>query len=265
MQSHSNTKQQPDGPASRGNAVTPSPQSFPGRCRHQRRWLRRLLAAGVLVTMIVACHVPLLRIVAGVLVVDDPLVPAEAVVVVGRSGLYRAVPIDELVGLYRKGLARQIVLIEDRSSRIVEAGIVPTLETVLRRELAARGIPEKVLTALPGDYHAGWNSARRLSDWLQEHPTGQVTVLCDEFDSRRSAYVVRSVLRTTDAARVRWRALPDQRFQTTNWWRTRQGMTELFGAYVSLLHTYLMGEPGKMEERWNPDQFERKLRELAVP
>lgn len=219
----------------------------------------------MLLVVLVIFHGPLFRFLAGLLVVDDPLESADAVVVAGTSGPYAAVPFDELADLYHKGLARKIVLIEDRSSRIVEAGIIPTLETVVRRELAARKVPENVLTVRAGTFASPWDSTRSLRDWLGEHPEARVMVLCDQFSSRNSRVIVRSVLDGPASERVRWRVLPDRRYDVSNWWHTRQGITALVAAYVTLLHTSIVGEPAEKSQRWNPDQYQTQLRSPPLP
>jgi hypothetical protein len=199
------------------------------------------------------------------LVVSDPLVPTDAVVVMGRSGPYRAVPIDEVNDLYQKQFVREILLIEDRSSRIVNAGIVPTLESVMTRELAKRDMPATVLTTLASEYRSGSEMTRALGDWLKKHPNAHVTVLCDQLHCRCGAYLTCQGLEANEFERVHWHAIPDKRFDATNWWHTRQGMVEVVSAYVSLLHAYVIGEPSEPAKQWDADEFERTLSERAVP
>ncbi len=239
------------------------------------RWRRRLLLAGALIAVLVLCHGPLFRLAAGILVADDPLETADAVVVMARNGPYVAVPFDELADLYQKKLVREILLIEDRSSRLIEAGVLPPLEPIVRRELAARGVPDKALTVRAGKFHSPWNVARDLGNWLAEHPQATVICLADELDSRSSRAVMTSALDGNQlggnllggnlAQRVRWRALPDRRYGVSDWWHTRQGITSLVGAYVTLLHITLIGEPAESATRWSPDRFETQLRSQPRP
>jgi hypothetical protein len=143
----------------------------------------------------------------------------------------------------------------------VKAGVVPTLEAVLRKELGARGIDGKAIAAVPVKTGGTWRMARRLREWLAEHPEASVTFLCPELHSRRTAYVTRGVLGKDLAERVRWRAFPDERFTTSNWWKSRQGIVEVVGAWIALAHAYLGGEPPETAA-WDPDQYEQSLRSL---
>lgn len=241
--------------------ATPSTGTVPRK--PHRRWLRWL---GILVTLLIALvvfHAALLRGLAHLLVKDQPVEPADAVVLMAASGPYQTLPFDELAAFHRNGLARRIVLIEDRSSRIARAGIVPTVETVLRRELRTRGVPEDALVTLPyeDDYP---NGIHRLRDWLQDNPDWRVTLLCGELRSRTTTWVARTVLGPEEIGRVRFRALPDARFTTTNWWHSRQGIVQLCGEYIVLLHTMAFDAPAE-EERWDPDEYEQDLRRRISP
>jgi hypothetical protein len=231
----------------------------PGR---RRRW-RRLLIVSALLAALVLFHRPVFRGTAGLLVVEDPPAKTDAVVVAGCSGPFQTIPFDEVARLYHDGEVRAVVLIEDRSSRLVQAGIVPTLEAVMRRELAKRGVPESAFEVVAEGNRTGWSGARRLGAWLEAHPEATVTVLCDEFDSRRVAYVCRQVLSPEAMARVRFRALTDSRYGVNNWWRGRQGIVQFFSSTVVLSHTYLFGEPSGAEA-WSPDAFESDLRALQA-
>jgi hypothetical protein len=235
--------------------VEPSPSDAPRR----PRWGRRLLVAAVAVTVLAVFHAPLLRSLAGLLVASAPGEPAAVVVLMGQSGPFQQVPIDEVAAALAEGGTSRVLLLEDRTSRVVRAGVIPTLESVLRRELRARGVPDDALTVLAGEYGSAWASARGLRAWLEEHPGTDVTILCGEFHSRRQAHITRGVMGSELSRRVRWRALPDDRFNTSNWWHTRQGVVELCGAYVALGHTYVMGEPPEVE-RWDPEAYERTLK-----
>jgi hypothetical protein len=241
----------------------PSPgEGSQGRVGRRGRWRRRLIVTAVLVAALVLFHAPLFRFLAGFLVVNDPLATTDAVIVMGSSGPFQAPSFQEAARLYREGYAEEIVLIEDRSSRLAKAGIVPTLETLGRRELAGQDVPEQALTVLTGDYRTAWDGARRLRAWLDEHPGASATVLCSEFASRGICGIGNQVL-GAEAARVRWRALPDRRYGVSTWWKSRQGIVQFAGAYIALAHTRVFGEPPAAADHWDPDEYEQRLRKAA--
>jgi hypothetical protein len=238
-----------------------SKPSLPGPSRSGFRASRFMLwGAAILVAALVVFHGALFRFLAGLLVVEDQPTATDAVVVMGASGPFHAAPFEEAAQIYRDGQAREIVLIEDRSSRLVRAGVVPTLERIGKRQLAERGVPDAALTVLAAEQRTDWDRARQLGAWLDEHPAASATVLCDEFDSRRAYGVCRQVLGAQTAARLRWRAVPDRRYGLSNWWQSRQGIVEFAGAYVALAHTHAVGEPPRDTKRWDPDEYETELK-----
>jgi hypothetical protein len=211
----------------------------------------------MLVALVSVFHVPILTFVGELLVVEDPLQPVDAVVVKGVAGSH--VPFAEVAEIYNKGLARQIILIEDRSVRIVALGIVPPLEPLMRRELSSRGVPDSALTVISGRFSSNWKSAHALAGWIEEHPGARVIAMSEQLSSRENAHVYAAVLGPAAAGRLLWNPYPDRRYDPTNWWRVRQGILCVFGNYVSLVHTYVFGEPTGVVEPWDPDKFERDL------
>ncbi len=239
-----------------------SKPSLPRRLRSGFRASRfTLWGAALVVAALVVFHGPLFRFLAGLLVVEDQQTAAGAVVVMGASGPFHAAPFNEAAQLYRDGQAREIVLIEDRSSRLVRAGVVPTLEMIGKRQLAEQSVPDAALTVLAGEQRTDWDRARRLGSWLDEHPAASATVLCNEFDSRRTYGIFREELGARRAARLLWRAVPDRRYGVSNWWQSRQGIVEFAGAYVALAHAHVVGEPPRDTKRWDPDEYEAALKE----
>lgn len=239
-------------------ATTDDAGRAPAAPPRRRRWLRRLAFAVILLGLLVIFHAPLLRWVALGLVTTGSDAPADAVVVMGGYGPFTAIPIDEAARRYQDKLAASVLLVEDRSGRVARLGIVPTLESVLRRELATRDVPAEAISVLvvttPGDREP----IRRLGTWLADHPDLRVTLFCDELSSRCMAAMVRQTLPPAQAQRVALQPLPDRRFTTDNWWRSRQGIVAVFSEYASLGFVLAIGEEEYPPE-WDPDQYEQTL------
>jgi hypothetical protein len=227
--------------------------------KRRPRWRRRLLVASVLVLLAVVFHASLFRLLAAGLVVDEPLTKTDAIVFDGRNGPVMQIPLDEVAELYRDGLAGRVILIEDSSSRIVQQRILPTLDTVVKRELPRRGVPAQAITTLSVEVRGERDMPERLQRWLSENPESTVTVLVRELNSRDKIHTLRHVLKPEESSRVHIHAVPDPRYNATNWWNTRRGVTELATCYIALAHTLLIDE-GEPPARWDPDEFERSLR-----
>ena len=196
---------------------------------------------------------------AGVLVKNDPVEAADAVVFMAASGPIQTLPFDELARLQHEGLASRILLIESRSSRIVKAGVVPTVESVLRRELeraACRRTPWRqwleilriVFGGRPASCGTGCGTIRgHGSRCCVTRRTAGGRPGCWEGAGARGSRPGTLV------------ACPDKRFTTANWWHTRQGICWLGAAYVVLIHTLVQGEAAE-DKRWDPDEYEKGLR-----
>src|SRR2546428_523194 len=99
----------------------------------------RIYWGGGLVCVLVlaaSTYAPLLRSIAGVLIVEDPLKPAAAIVVLGGHLPFRAI---EAANLYRAGWARRVVLVRgaqrEEGQAIRALGVTAPEEWELSREV----------------------------------------------------------------------------------------------------------------------------------
>lgn len=198
------------------------------------------------------------------LIVDrPPSGPTEAIAFIGRSGPYVPVPAAQLAEAVRNKEARRILLIEDRSARTVRAGVVPTLESLVRDELKKRDLLPEALTMVVLDNPVGWDGIRRLGDWLSENPGAAATLLVGEFESRLVERIARSTMPEDAYRRTRIHPLPDSRHGADDWWKSRQGVLHVLGNFVGLAHLAVCGEPDVPARRWDVDRFEADLRQTA--
>jgi hypothetical protein len=208
--------------------------------------------------VVLAClylfRAPLLRSAASALVVDQPQEATTALLLLDADrGPARAAE------CYREGRAKAVLLIEEWPGRVVEMGVLPPREDVLRRGLEAEGVPGEAITLLACRATNDWDRARRLRGWLAERPGATVTVLCDRFGGRRLCHIFAATL-GPDAARLRWWAPADRRFDENDWWRHKEGFLRLFGAGAGLGYVWLVGEDREEWRPWGPDDYEKSLR-----
>jgi hypothetical protein len=199
-------------------------------------------------------HGAILRGMASVLVADQGQQDAKFVLVVDGDRRY-----DAAAALYREDPSRRVVLIEPYPTRLVQVGALPSFEAISRRELHARGVPEEAVTVIPGKARTAWEETRLLRSWLKEHPDAQLLLLCDRFGSSYRRHVLDSTLPAGEAARVRILALPDRRYDETNWWKSRRGAKEWLVGLTTLVYASCRGEGRLCCEQWNPDDYENDL------
>jgi hypothetical protein len=231
----------------------PAPTVLPPSRR--RRWIRRLVFALILIGAVYLARAPLLRGVAGFLVVEDAAQneEVEALVLLNGDRLY-----ERAADLYQAGAAKRLLLFQEPPNRLVRMGILPDGVELGRRELLKGDVPENTVEVMAMDKRGDWNRARRLRDWLNEHPEAQVLMLCDRFSSRRTRYLFEHELGGL-SSRVHWRALADRRYDESNWCN-KTGSLSVFNGYLSLGHVRLYGDALGDREEWDPDVYQNNLR-----
>jgi hypothetical protein len=228
------------------------PQEHAIRLRH-RRIVRWLLLAAVLIGLL-SGHRPLLRLAACTFIAEDS--DAEAAWLVPLSGD----SVDEHVARrWRAMPGTQVLLFERAPDRLVSVGVLRPWADAHRSTLLARGVAAPAVEVLPEETRSDWDCARGLRGWLEAHPGSDVALLCDRFGSRRLRVILDRVLGPV-APRARIVALPDRRYDETNWWRTKEGVVGCWEALAGLCFTWLAGEGERPAPLRDPDAYEQALR-----
>ncbi len=253
--------------AERSMAVDDDTPSRPVRWKRPSRRVARFAAILVASAACLAFfHKPILRGLASILVVDESSSLAESasppncvLVVEGDAsadGRY-----DETARLYREHGVRRIVLIRFSSNPVVRSGAMLPLHTRGRRALASVDVPAEAIEVIPGDARNTWEAARQLQPWLKDRPTVRLLVLVHRLRSRHQRYVFDSILEPSVAARVSVYGLKEPRCNEANWWKSRHGVKRMMFAGLELMHAWCFGESRPSPSDWDPDDYERTLRE----
>jgi hypothetical protein len=126
--------------------------------------------------------------------------------------------------------------------------------------LAARGLPQNAIMAIPSDGHDDWAKARALRAWLLERPTATVVMLCDRLGTAHRRHVLNVVLDSSQAPRLYLRALPDRRYDETNWWMSRSGYKGFGMAWLLQFRAWCAGGDHQPPPLHNADDYEHSLR-----
>ncbi|HVJ67838.1 MAG TPA: ElyC/SanA/YdcF family protein [Caulifigura sp.] len=236
------------------SAPPPAQRDVAAAIRRRKR-RRRRIAAITLLGLLAVFHVPILRGIGSLLIVDDAAPQPGALLLMSGDGVYRTA--EDLVA----GNPNAIVLKpEFTKSRLEEMGIWPDRIAEFHRELTRRGIPDSAQVVLRGPVRTEWESIELLDRWLKPDAPMQVTALCDEFQSRRLRYVIDSVLNAR-SRQIGIKALPDRRYDSTNWWKSRAGIRTVILGGISLM-TAMFHRPNLAPPpSWDPDVYEHSLLE----
>jgi hypothetical protein len=222
------------------------------------RWGRRGLGLVLVAICIYLCRAYLLRAASRFLVVEDVVAPADYALVLKGDRT-----VDGAAQIFREAVATHFLVIEEKPGRLQGLGVRPAFETAVRQALADRGLPPKQLTVIPARAFSDWDDARALAGWLDGRPGATVIVLCDRFRGRQVRHVFTKVLPPDIARRVHFVSVPQPSYDETNWWRHKQGLLDLFTAYVRLGYVWICGEDKEEWREWNPDAYEKALRQRS--
>ncbi len=230
---------------------TPTPRPPPARLK---KVALRLLALAAVVCVLYLFRAPLLRVVGGVLVVDETAQPGDVVLLLGADRGY-----DLAAERYRDGSAPRVLILEGPPGRLVRLGVLDTAGAMAHKALPPRGVTKGGFTVIACPGSGDWNRARGLRGWLEENPDARVAVLCERLNSRRVRRIFRTVLGDELAGRVRWCAVPNREWDETNWWQHKAGVFACVNGYLGLAHVCVYGENPTESQAWNPDQYGQTL------
>jgi hypothetical protein len=190
-----------------------------------RRW-SRILPVVVLLGLGLAVRAvpdPLLRTVGSVLVVDEPIGPADAIVVPQWAGGAGAIDASDLV---HSGIARRVVVLPEppkpSEGELARRGISYQDEAADLIELLRRlGVTDvdRIPTPAGGTEAEG----RVLSSWCEQHQLRSVILVSSPDHSRRTRRVLHRSL-NGHTTKVVIRSARYSTFDPDRWWETRENI-----------------------------------------
>ena len=223
-----------------------------GRLRRKR--MRRVVLLLVIVVCVWLWRAAILQGIARILIVDQPQATPDYVWIRSGDRCY-----DRAAELYHEDTSRCVVLIKQHPRRSIRIGAAPCFEVVVRRELGARGVPNDAIVTIDGKPRTRREEAGLLDMWMGGQHAARVLLLCSRFQSRPWRCVLDDALKPDHAAKVELLALPDRRYDETNWWNSRRGVKCLFDGYVSLTYTWCHADDVSKDDSWDPDDYEQQL------
>lgn len=258
----------PENPPSAGTTAADGRSSLsvprtvvpPKHARRGWRWFAVLLVAAGGFWF---CRQVILQTVASLLIVDQEADDYDYILVLNAE--YCSAPwIDAAAELYREDPARRIVLVESRPERAVRLGVLPSYAERSRRVLESRGVPRSAVVLIPGEAADAWAEVELLRQWLADRPTAGVAALSGRFSSRAQRLMLDRLLTPEDAARVAVCALPDANCNECNWWHNRWSAKAFLYGWLQLAYACCEDGGQPPEADWNPDEYERTLRQSAA-
>jgi len=179
-----------------------------------------------------------LRAAGRLLIVDDPLQPARAIVVLGGQMPFRSM---EAAAIYRQGWAREMWLTqggvseEDVALKQLRIDRTPEYE-YSRRVLERLSVPPAAIRVLPGNNQNTADEVRTIARELKASGGTRVIIISSKYHTRR-VRVLWHVLAGRDAEAV-VRYTPDDPFDPAHWWRNSDDANKVTHEWFGLLNAW---------------------------
>lgn len=191
--------------------------------RPARRWRWIALGLGgllVVVTALWLARAAVLRGLAQAWVIDHPIEKSDVIVALPQvSGQ----PVLEAARLYREGLGPKVVMVSTPVRPTDKLGLTTPHDEGNRRLLQENGVPEKDFLLLGEPSPNAHAAARTIAAWAKESGIHSLTVVTEQFQTRRVKWSLDQALRGSEVA-VHIRAVPLRDYTLAEWWRNEQGL-----------------------------------------
>ena len=214
------------------------------RRRQRVRWgLAILVAAG----LIFALREPILRSLAGPLIVTESLPAASGILLLGGDRRF-----DETADFLQRHPTGTVFLKERPAGRLERLGILPPSKELERRELTHRGVTKDQIAVVGREE----SFSDALTRWFQDRTDDQIIVLCDAFESRELRWRLNRELPQSIARRMTIRPLPNSAYGQSNWWRSKQGTVAFVRGWLGLILVVTQRGLQRDWQECNPELFQ---------
>lgn len=176
--------------------------------------LLTLIAVLLFLFVIYLLRKPMLRETARLLVVDEKLAPADAILVLGDDN-YAGERARHAAKLYRERWAPRVVA----SGRYIRP--YANIADLIQRDLVQNGVPAEHILAAPSRVENTREEAFAMRRIMREQRWRRVIVVTSNYHTRRTRYIFYRALDPGTELLVS--AAEDSGFPIQNWWESRSG------------------------------------------
>lgn len=212
--------------ASRGRIWANPSREMPSMIARWPRWVRLaivVLLAGAVVVGVPAIREPILRAAGWALVFDEPVEPADIVVVTVAAG---SAGILEAADLVHSGIVQRVAVFADPPDAVDQEFMRRGIPDADEASWSVRKLRLLGVTAIEQDPRAVAGTedmGEMIPDWCDRHQFRSVIVVSTPDHSRRLHRVLHRAMRDHQT-RVRIRVTRHSGFDPDRWWETRHGI-----------------------------------------
>jgi len=179
-----------------------------------------LTLAAALLAAAILFRTPLLRGVADLWIVDQPLQPAGVIVVLGGGLQNRPFAAAEL---YHQKLAPRLLLLDSRPSPTAQLGLTPSDTQLTRQILSSNQVESADVFVAPDLVRNTYEESKAVAAWALAHGTRHVIIPTDLFHTRRVRWIFEKQLRPL-GIQVSMAAVSNREFTRKDWWQHEEGL-----------------------------------------
>lgn len=189
-----------------------------------------------IVAILWLARAPILTAIARFLTVEDPVEPADVILMFPGEANVRPTRTAEL---YDAGLAPTIVVPRARNPNGDTLGVMPNLTDAAAVVMQRLGVPREAIVVLdtPGGSTSTREDVRIFREYVERHGVRRVIAVTSMYHTRRARWALRRAL---DGLSVKIMMAPaaELSFSETDWWQSEAGMVSYFEEYVKWVHNY---------------------------
>jgi uncharacterized SAM-binding protein YcdF (DUF218 family) len=214
-----------------------TPEAFSTTPRHRTKSFRFKASVFFAVLLLALsagwlAHVHILQGTARAWVVSDTIVPADAIAVLGGGLETRPFAAADL---YKKRMARQILISAVRPSPAEKLDIVPSHVELNRAVLLKLGVPPEAIVSFGTGVSSTYEEARALAEWAKINGIKSIIVPTEIFSSRRVRWILDKELSPL-GVHVEVQALPPLDYDIDDWWRHEAGVIGFQNEVIKYLY-----------------------------
>jgi len=217
------------------------PADSPASPPHKKHALRNLFVAVafllLLVILVFAFRSQILTGIAGYLIVDDRLQPADLIFLLNSEYDTRPFRAAEL---YQHGLAPIVVIARAENTPVVDLGLVPNDTDISVGVLEKLGVPSEniIILSVPGGVTSTFDEAAALRQYIGTQRIHRIILVTSTFHTRRARWIFNKTLAGLQVT-LEMAAVPYVGFDQTNWWKNETGIITLNNEYIKLFYYFL--------------------------
>lgn len=163
---------------------------------------------------------PILRNLTYSWIIDEPVSPADAIVVLGGGVNTRTFAAAEY---YQRKLSARILIPRVKPSPVEALGLIKSHTELCREVVVAKNVPNTAIHLIGTDVSSTWEEATALRKWALDENASHLIIPTEFPYTRRLRWIMDQTFEGTKT-KVTITAIEPLEYNRSNWWTTEEGL-----------------------------------------